>query len=809
MHLPRLNGRRMIRHGVSLILVLVLLTAALLRFWHLDARSVWFDEAFSLELATNCGLTELLDRTGRDVHPPGYYLLLKTWMWWAPRTEYGIRSLSAFLGVCGVALMYLLTRRLAELSGILPIQSHSQSISLSAAVLLATNAQHIYWSREARMYTFGVALTLLSTLFMLQWLRERTWRSGVGSALTVAALMLTHNYGVFTAVCQAGCVVWHEFFIFRRTVPRDRVRRVISGLGPWVFAGWMYLPWFTVLLQQRARVQQEFWISAFTWRTIPTAFYQHLYPLNDTGPVIDWLVLVSAAVVLFAASVITLWFAFRVTWHCNIWTIPFVLAVGPVCIAVVISIASVSVIDTRHLSYCFPFFVMLFCAAVYWLIPQEWAVYTIVFATGWSLFGEGQHRASLQTDQRGGVRAAVAALMPRLSDSETIVVQHPGIYHAVCFYLPNRDRIKLYLPGGLPRHFYGRPLIRQSDLISGLELEKLVQPRLISIDTGGFGGDQGFLLPERWKRQNRQIEWFQDVAWYQGSISAAEYDPQTPSVVNTDLLSESGETQNVLNSSTEFCFDFTQYCYDREWFTLPVGAGESGRVRPTRLGLAFKPSFTGRRENLYLSVRQDLCGDFNIVSDWTVPRESTSPHDDLNLRILLTQDSSKFDAETVDIRMASDGTAVNLRCGHQSKSLEMLPGMQSENRLHIALRRVGTKLSVMVGIGNKVCECETWISDQPIQIHLGDLVNLSRTASSPPSTVDKRCFLAALKTSADPIQYHGDDGVTDVTVPPSTRFWMAWSVAGMVLFMTSRSAVLRTKPTAQSKLEGASRDTIA
>ena len=73
------------------------------------------------------------------------------------------------------------------------------------------------------------------------------------------------------------------------------------------------------------------------------------------------------------------------------------------------------------------------------------------------------------------------ALLPKISESEIVVVQHPGIYHAVCFYLPNRDRIKLYLPAGLPRHFFGRPLIRKAELISGMELDQLQLFRMNSL----------------------------------------------------------------------------------------------------------------------------------------------------------------------------------------------------------------------------------------------------------------------------------------------------------------------------------------
>lgn len=764
-----------------LLLAVVLLLAGSIRFWHLDARSIWFDEAFSLELATNCGFTELLDRTGRDVHPPGYYLLLKAWMWAVPRTEVGIRSLSAILGVCGVGLIFQVTRRLARLSRIPQIRRHSQSISFSAALLLATNAQHIYWSREARMYTLGVVLTLVSTGLMMRWLFERSWRWGFLTALSAAALMLTHNYGLFTVVCQAGCVVWYELIFHRRELTGRRRRGVVTALIPWGVAGWLYLPWYTVLLQQRARVNQEFWISAFSWKTIPIAYFLHVFPLNDVGPIIDWLVLLSAAVVLIAAGAVTFWFLVRSGWLRDTWAIPVILGPGPACIAVIVSIVSVSVIDTRHLSYCFPFLLMLFSGAIHWLLPREWAVYTMVFAIGWSLFGELQHRASLQTATRGGVRAAMQYLEPKIPESEIVVVQHPGIYHAVCFYLPARDRIKLYLPAGLPRHFYGRPIIRQEDLISGTDLDQLAQPRLMALDTGGFGGDQGFPLPERWKRDDQQVTWFQDVAWYQGGIGIAEYRPQTAADLTADSVTESASGEGVFRSSTQFHFDFTQHRYDREWFSLPKGVGESGRIRPTAAGLSFKTHAGLKRENSYLSVRQSLSGDFEIALHWLVPCGDGTDFGDMSLRLLLTQDNNVFDAEPVDIRINGRESTIELRCGRQSASTRIAANCSGDNQFLVSMQRVGGRLTLTLTMNDESCQCETRVSDQQMQFHLGDVISLSRPGPDSTVTTGVRCYLTSLQTSAESIEYQADDGVTDVTIAPSMRFWWLWGVAGLTL----------------------------
>ncbi len=60
---------------------LLLLVAALVRFWRLDYHSFWFDEIVSLDWAED-GPGYIWANTFtllKDKHPPAYYLLLHYW----------------------------------------------------------------------------------------------------------------------------------------------------------------------------------------------------------------------------------------------------------------------------------------------------------------------------------------------------------------------------------------------------------------------------------------------------------------------------------------------------------------------------------------------------------------------------------------------------------------------------------------------------------------------------------------------------------------------------------------------------------
>jgi hypothetical protein len=61
-------------------ILLILITAGFaLRLYQLGAESLWYDETVSVFLAGRPA-AELLRHTSGDIHPPGYYLLLRGWL---------------------------------------------------------------------------------------------------------------------------------------------------------------------------------------------------------------------------------------------------------------------------------------------------------------------------------------------------------------------------------------------------------------------------------------------------------------------------------------------------------------------------------------------------------------------------------------------------------------------------------------------------------------------------------------------------------------------------------------------------------
>lgn len=125
----------------------IAILALILRFWNLDAAPIWADEGATLGFARLDWASLLF--AGVDNHPPLSYLIQKAWMSLAPDPGL-VRVPSALAGSATVAVLMLLARDLVGMR-----------TALAAGLLLALSTGHVFFSQEARMYswlTLGLAL---------------------------------------------------------------------------------------------------------------------------------------------------------------------------------------------------------------------------------------------------------------------------------------------------------------------------------------------------------------------------------------------------------------------------------------------------------------------------------------------------------------------------------------------------------------------------------------------------------------------------------------------------------------------------
>ncbi len=127
---------------------LVLVAAALVRFWRLNYHSVWFDEAVSLRWASS-DISFIWMKTFpliEEKHPPAYYILLHGWqrlleLFGLGQSDAWLRALGSILGVLTVAGIMLLARRLS-----------GRRVALLTGLLTALAPALVWYSQELRMF---------------------------------------------------------------------------------------------------------------------------------------------------------------------------------------------------------------------------------------------------------------------------------------------------------------------------------------------------------------------------------------------------------------------------------------------------------------------------------------------------------------------------------------------------------------------------------------------------------------------------------------------------------------------------------
>jgi hypothetical protein len=214
-------------HGKhTLQLVAITLLGALLRFWHLGDWSIWVDEGHTWR-----DVTVPVDQffgeagSGRNWYPTAYLML--RWLmehgWISQFSEGWLRLPFAFCGIVTVPLLALFGNLIV-----------GRRAALLAALFLAINPWHIYWSQNARAYVMVCLFAVLAAGAF--WLGSARKQPGWLVAAVVLALV--------GASCHAtGLVLLPVFVVYELLSSRH-----FKGNRRWFVAiaaalGLTLLPW--------------------------------------------------------------------------------------------------------------------------------------------------------------------------------------------------------------------------------------------------------------------------------------------------------------------------------------------------------------------------------------------------------------------------------------------------------------------------------------------------------------------------------------------------------------------------------------
>lgn len=304
--------------GVIVFLVLVL------GFLHLEARSLWLDEASSVRIALEPwdDFRDLVEDGGGNMSL--YLVLLRGWLHLG-ESDVAIRSFSVICAAAATAALYALGARLFDArTGIL------------GAFLLALNAFHLRYAQEARGYSLLVLLLVLSSLFFVRRLERPGSGHRAAYVVTSALALYTHFFAVFVLLAQGVSLL----FLRARRIPWKEL--AIDALGIVILT----LPLAKLVLS--APAGQLAWIPPLS----PREVYELLVALaGAAGAPMLALYLLLAGLALVSD---------RGAWRCTFLTL---WLATPILLALGISLVK-PVLEPRYLIVSLPPFVLLAAAGL-------------------------------------------------------------------------------------------------------------------------------------------------------------------------------------------------------------------------------------------------------------------------------------------------------------------------------------------------------------------------------------------------------------------------------------------------------------
>ena len=158
-----------------------------LRFWKINAYSIWGGEAFSMIGAMQDWQGMFSYVIADIVHPPLFYIVLKLWINLGGESLLWLKLLPVLTGIALLVPFYFLCRELGV-----------KWTEMSLALFLAgVNGYLIHYAQELRMYSLFTFLSLCSFWLFMRYFYSTTGSTGKLVILTLVNLLniYTHYYG--------------------------------------------------------------------------------------------------------------------------------------------------------------------------------------------------------------------------------------------------------------------------------------------------------------------------------------------------------------------------------------------------------------------------------------------------------------------------------------------------------------------------------------------------------------------------------------------------------------------------------------
>jgi mannosyltransferase len=171
---------------ILIIVVGIMPLAILLTFLFLGQKSLWWDEAFTVQVARMDwgNMWHILSQY--EANQGLYYILLHLWMNLVGQSEFALRSISVIFALVTVVLVYIIGNKL-----------FGSRVGIIAALLITINSLFIAFAQEVRAYELALLLSTLASFFFVKAIESSSWKWWLAYIFSITLGVYAHFYVSF------------------------------------------------------------------------------------------------------------------------------------------------------------------------------------------------------------------------------------------------------------------------------------------------------------------------------------------------------------------------------------------------------------------------------------------------------------------------------------------------------------------------------------------------------------------------------------------------------------------------------------
>lgn len=239
-------------------------------------NSIWLDEAFSLSMIDQ-SFIDIIKNTVIDVHPPLYYIILK--------------SIVDILKLFEISNTIWVAKLVSMIPiGILMIVSYIEIAKLFGKkavflfnILILGMPQILQYSVEIRMYSLGLLFVTLFYISYIKWDKDNRNKELYKMIIFAVLSFYTHYFAGVSVACI------YFFIIIESIIKKDytKLKKVSLSIAIILL---LYLPWIIVFIKQLLTVKENYWIEPITLNTVKE-FIRFPYTVNNSK-ILSYIILV-------------------------------------------------------------------------------------------------------------------------------------------------------------------------------------------------------------------------------------------------------------------------------------------------------------------------------------------------------------------------------------------------------------------------------------------------------------------------------------------------------------------------------------